>query len=322
MDRIPQRQGSHCGGGSHHCAHVQGSHRANPACSREEVGSVRPPDTDTRASDSVDRKDAPSESEAELREAGLIRESTRARGVLRAARLFTADLSVESRRAGSRHFWIRSGDTILDLILSEAKRAIERDGLARIQDVATSVSDLTGRDGFSTLTEDFLTALDDFSWLDQKGGWFWFPGKRRNRLRQRIEKILAVAGRIELTELRAGIARDGNQENNALPTDVLRQFCEQLPDCAVVPGSNDVRDMGARNIQRFLSISEQRLLHIFDEFGPVLEKAEIVSRATRAGVKRPSVEALIAKSPILLRLDTGVYGLIGRFRAQISTPSE
>ncbi len=261
--------------------------------------------------------------EAELREAGLIRQGTRARSVLRVARLFRANLNVETRRAGSRDFWIRSGDTILELILSEARRAIERVGLARIQDVATSVSDLTARDSFSTLTEDFLTMLDDFSWLDQQGGWFWFPGKRRNRLRQSIEKILAVAGRIELTELRAGIARwDGEQESNPLPTNVLHQFCEQLPDCAVVPGSNDVRDMGARNIQSFLSVSEQRLLRIFEEFGPVMEKAEIVSRATRAGVRRPLVEAIIEKSPILLRLDTGVYGLIGRCQAQLSTLSE
>jgi hypothetical protein len=66
--------------------------------------------------------------EARLRGAGLIRERTRLRGVVRAARFFGTELDVEARRFGGLDFWVRSGDTILEDTLSETKKAVKGRG--------------------------------------------------------------------------------------------------------------------------------------------------------------------------------------------------
>jgi hypothetical protein len=52
--------------------------------------------------------------EARLRGAGLIRNGTKLRGLVRAARFFGHELDVKARRFGDRDFWARSGDAILE----------------------------------------------------------------------------------------------------------------------------------------------------------------------------------------------------------------
>src|SRR5690606_26297005 len=128
-----------------------------------------------------------------------------------------------------------------------------------------------------------LRAQPAFRWLDEGTGWFWLEDVPRNRLRNQIDKILSVSPQVEISALRAGIARNYRMQGFSPPTRVLRAFCEQLPDCEVVAG-RVVVDKRPRVQQDELSPTEQTMLQVFRESGPLLSYSNARERCIQAGV--------------------------------------
>ena len=147
------------------------------------------------------------------------------------------------------------------------------------------------------------------AWLDDEDAWFWFGLTKRNSIVTKIDKILAVAPRVELSDLRRGVSRHYRTEGFAPPKRVLGALCNQLPDCAVENGSIVV-DTRPRKAEKILPESERILYRVLQESGPVMSTVPFESECRAAGLNRATFWALLLNSPIIRRYATGVYGLI------------
>ena len=157
---------------------------------------------------------------------------------------------------------------------------------------------------------DVLTAQPGFSWLDAESGWFWLENVRRNRLLNVVNKVLAVAPPVDVTELRAGIARYYRMEGFAPPKRVLLALCDQLEDCEVV-GGRVIVDRRPRLPVEELSHHEQTMLAVFREYGPVLSFANARQLCIDAGLNETTTSIYLGTSAILRRVTVGVYTVIG-----------
>jgi hypothetical protein len=184
-----------------------------------------------------------------------------------------------------------------------------------------------GRDpGDAAITTDVvretLMAQSGFHWLDEESGWFWFEGVRDhglgNPLLRKIDKILAVAPRVNLAVLRAGLARNWRtMEGFAPPRRVLASLCRQLKDCRLV-GGRTVVDTRPRNPATALTRIERAIVAVFRAHGPMLSSADAFRFCGEAGLRKDTITMALWSSPMIRRVAQGVYTLVG---ARV-TPSE
>ena len=166
-----------------------------------------------------------------------------------------------------------------------------------------------------------LMAQPSFHWLDEESGWFWFEDARDhgrgNPLLRKIDQILAVAPRVNLTVLRAGLARHWRMEGFAPPRRVLASLCRQLKDCRLVGGRTVVATR-PRNPATVLTSIERAIVAVFRAHGPMLSSADAFRFCGEAGLREATITMALWSSPMIRRVAQGVYTLVG---ARV-TPSE
>jgi hypothetical protein len=159
-----------------------------------------------------------------------------------------------------------------------------------------------------------LETRSDFQWLDQPGGWFWLTTVLRNRLLSRIRKVLCVAPRISVSEMREGVSRDHRMRGFSPPRRVLLALCAQLPWCRV--NEQYIEAVVALDPSEVLSDAESVVSSILRGHGGALPLAQIESLCLAAGVTRPNFWRICLASPIVHRYAPAVYGL-----ARTTSPS-
>jgi hypothetical protein len=199
----------------------------------------------------------------------------------------------------------------LAAVLTTARKLVEHGGCASI----AALSRACARDGGAppdlAVVRRVLAVDPAVRWLDEDIGWFWIPDVPRNRVLARLDKILAVAGEIELMELRDAIARDRAMEGDVPPAPVLAALCEQLGDCELVDDGTRVRDTRPRDESDVLSAVEQGIVAVFRAHGGVASGSEATRELGEAGVAERTVAAALVNSPLLRRLGRGRYALVG-----------
>jgi hypothetical protein len=112
--------------------------------------------------------------------------------------------------------------------LTAARKRVSRYGITRkcyvLRDIPTEVS--------SDTFDVYYLMLEGLVWLDEPHDWFWFR-TNRNRVLNRLAKILRIAPRLAISEARTAILRDRRMEDVELPPDVFRNLCASLPWCQV-----------------------------------------------------------------------------------------
>jgi histidine kinase/DNA gyrase B/HSP90-like ATPase len=197
------------------------------------------------------------------------------------------------------------GADLASEIWRAARRAVEHWGAATVDDIVERV---VARPS-SELATTVLSSRPDFVWLDRESGWFWLGSVPRNRLRNQIEKIMAVAGRIEVGELRAGVGRHHRMKGFAPPRQVLLEFCRQMPAYRV-DGETVLCDPPPP-VEEVLSETEQIIYRMLHQEGPVMQRAKLEERCLAAGMPRSTFHVYLDYSPVLSRYARGVYGLRG-----------
>lgn len=148
-----------------------------------------------------------------------------------------------------------------------------------------------------------------FRWLDQESGWFWLKRKKgSNRLKNRIQKVLCVAPKISIAELRGALRRD-YRAYVVPPVRVLREFCDQISGCHVSGEfvvSDEIKEPDA-----VLKGDELLIVKILLAKGPVCRRRELQRWAQEKGVSTPSFWQCVNYRPTITRFATGVYGLTG-----------
>ena len=161
-------------------------------------------------------------------------------------------------------------------------------------------------------TQDVATVLNqiaDVRWLDQAREWFTIVDTRRNRLSNVVQKVLSVAQKIFLSELRGAIKRVHRLDGFAPPSNVLKAFCSWLPFCDV--DDEYVIANTPLSTADTLGGIEHCLYDVLREHGSVINLNTFRDECLQRGMNANSFYQYITYSPIICRLAREVYSLVG-----------
>ena len=227
---------------------------------------------------------------------------------LAAARLFGIETELEVEPRGIAVTRSSQRDLVGD-VHRLASKLVSRWGCTTVDEVVARFEEGFDVTLSPSLVSKVLSEVDDFCWLDEDEGWFWLRDNGKNRLINRIDKILAVSKRIDAAELRAGIARDPKMDGFAPTRRILLSLCEQLDDCNVT--GTLVEDTRPRSASELLSKSELEVVRFFRENGPLLNLRELEKIGDDFGMPRATLNARVFSSPVVRRFARGVYGVAG-----------
>lgn len=244
--------------------------------------------------------------EERWRRDGLTAGYFRAEGVVSAASLVKGECSVRVRLLeGKRLIVNESADRAITAVRKLALASSRRF-------TVTSLRDLGAKAAGSSLSERNLAqaieGMSGFVWLDRPSGWFWIKG-RRSRLFTRIRKILSVANRISLGELRSGIARDHRMGGFAPPRRILAQLCRLIPGVRV-EGEMVIADPPIDSAKT-LSHLEHTMIGVLRESKGILPRETFEKMCLEKGVNQHSFWQYLSYSPLISKYSRGVYGIRG-----------
>lgn len=247
-----------------------------------------------------------------LQQAGLSRGTVRAEAIVRTLSALT------NRRPILQGFRLGRTSVLADSrsakwlarVAAEARRRISRRGVARVPELASWLASAWGQPANEGVVRIVLEASPGVVWLDDSREWFTVLGLPRNRLLNIMRKVLAVADAIEVRSLREGIQRQFHMRGFAPPTRILERLADELPWCARTGQSiNGTPDGSAPTV--LISPTEQTLVRVLRQRGPVMSGHELVAEAVREGAGDVAVNTALCYSPILQRVAFGVYALRG-----------
>jgi hypothetical protein len=252
---------------------------------------------------------AAGEIEAALRSQRLTSGLFRLEGVIKAAELLGRRLPFSITEVkGERLVHARDIPSI-NTIVRIARRVISRWGMATLSNVVAEVRKVGSGAPERKLVLSALACLEGFHWLEQSADWFWLSKGGNNPVVNRMRKILSVANPIDISELRAGIARDHRMKGVSPPKDVLLEFCRQTPGLCV--NDETVKAEPRVNSDDVLTQTEKDIVHILSEQGGAITPSELTPVCLGMGVNRQTFYHTLVNSPIISRYAGGLYGLIG-----------
>ena len=121
----------------------------------------------------------------------------------------------------------------LRAVVQAARQVTKKSGLGSLAEVSAALA----RRRRGNLGRDFvreaLQSLEDFAWLDNRRCWFRVGFPAHFGLAHLIDKILSVAGRIEVALMRAAILRCRRRTQRLPSAGVLLEYCRQMPGVRV-----------------------------------------------------------------------------------------
>lgn len=198
---------------------------------------------------------------------------------------------------------------VIAVVVDVARAIVRRAGAARVRDVTGRVAATLA----VCVDDDLVTAVvsepEDFVWLERRTGWFYLPSVAKNVVVARVVKVLSVAGRLDLSDLHAGIRRDERMKEFVMPEYILGELCERIPGVTVEDGRVYAREpIRPRDV---LETTELTLVRILMEHGGVMERRALEALCLAAGMKVSSFNNRIAYSPLITERGYGRYGLRG-----------
>ncbi|MGE3851661.1 MAG: DNA-directed RNA polymerase subunit alpha C-terminal domain-containing protein [Planctomycetota bacterium] len=244
--------------------------------------------------------------------------------LLRAAEFFEVPCNLSRTRFGNRWFVGNEDDfASLRIMRGAATYANVMYGCTTVAHVSDRLQQPHngGCTASDELLRNVLDSLPSFHWLDEGDGWFWLdqPTKPRGTVLIAIDKIMAVAPRVKLAHIHAGIVRAiAKTEHPAPPLNVVRELCRQLPDCNV--SRADVVTTSRRpRAKDVLTPTELSLLEAFRARGPVLTYVQAKRLCEAAGIGAASAGAAVNRAPFVVQLGRGRYALVGTRRRQVTS---
>jgi hypothetical protein len=240
---------------------------------------------------------------------GHRRRAFRLEGVINAARVFErpAHFSL-ARNISGRVVYVPS-QVNSKLVMSAARKQVKAWGMARIRDVVAAVRSrkpISADDVTSVLIE----TREDFRWLDRRLGWFWLSRLGRNKVANRLNKILAVSSSVSLSDSLAAMAKDYRLASFGPPLPVFAEFCRQIPGVHVAKDGMITRD--AVDLSQVLSSAEQKLISILNQHGLRITWKELMKACDEIGISSATASVFASTSPLIRRHSRGVYSLVGR----------
>lgn len=232
------------------------------------------------------------------------------KGLLTAATMLGREATFTLASVGTGGMCLPLGSEELGkAVATVARKSIEHWGVATVEDVAARVSGEHQEAVQAQVVRDVLSMLEGFEWLDEASGWFWISTVTRSRLLNQIEKIMSVADRIHVAELRAGVSRHYRTKGFAPPRKVLLALCARLPGYRVE--GDFISDEPALDYREVLGDVEETFARVLMEEGPLLTGKDLEEKCLAAGMNQSTFYVYLSYSPIIARYARGVYGLRG-----------
>ncbi|MEX2236989.1 MAG: hypothetical protein WEB00_05575 [Dehalococcoidia bacterium] len=189
-----------------------------------------------------------------------------------------------------------------------ARKRVARWGVVNFEDFVATLKK-AGLNAPDTLVREVLAAHQDLVWLDEPRRWFWLRDVPRNRLITLIEKVVVLAPRVRLSELRSAVSRPHIMKGFAVPKRILAALCAQLPSLTVEGDFVVATDRPP--LERLWIGSQRLMIEILLANGGVMQRAALEEEALAQGVNESSFWVYLDFSPAFIRHAMGVYGLIG-----------
>jgi len=251
--------------------------------------------------------------------AGISKEPFCLEGIINAAKLAARPLRFEIATICRTRYVLPASqvgdvrtqlETTFESIVSRAKRSISTCGCGNLDDFWEHLPSGVKAVVTPELVREILAAQKTVCWLGRNARWFWISGTR-NPLLNRLQKILAVAGRVHIADVVSAVSRDRrNKRLAAIPRAVLLALCKQLPAYRVegdlILGNPPPRP------ESVLSRCELALFHALRKRG--LTRRDLAKKCSRRGVSGPGFVATLTRSPTVTKLPSGIYCLISETR--------
>jgi hypothetical protein len=163
-------------------------------------------------------------------------------------------------------------------------------------------------DGDRSQIRDFVMIDARNKWLDGGQQWILAGGLSRNRLSNLITKVLNVTSEVNLSELRRAVGKSRRLEA-VPPISVLASFIETSGLGSV--SSDVVTASSTFDGALEPGGSEETMVRIFREHGPVLGGDRLQELCIAAGMNPVTIGIYMWMSPVISRLGRGVYSLVG-----------
>lgn len=244
----------------------------------------------------------------ELEDAGIVSRRFPLASVIQAAHFFGRDVGAVTVHGG------RVSNPEVGRVRAQvrlhARRLTERWGATTVAELVSVLAE-TGKPVNEVVVRKVLDSSGGIEFLDADREWLWVRGVKRNRLLNYARKILAVAGSIEVGELRDGVGRHHRMKGFRPPRDVLLRLCAASGEYTV-DGERVVAKSGFPDWHEVLSGNEQIIAEILFEQGPVMRRSDLEELVVgQHGMNRSSFYIYLTFSPILERYARGVFGLRG-----------
>jgi len=196
---------------------------------------------------------------------------------------------------------------LIRLITIHARRYASRYGIVSIADLKEVLADAVHSTIDVNLVNHVICAMEFYEELGK--GWFWLSSAPRNHMLTIVRKVLAVAPRIHVSEMRAAIANDPRGMGFAPPTEVILRFCQSAAHCSVEEGF--LLAQRPEDPSQVLSDVEHLLFEEFRTRGPLLSRADLEEMCAAGRINRTTLGMYLGRLPIVARYGPAVYGLRG-----------
>ena len=248
--------------------------------------------------------------EAELERDGLTAVGLQLEALAAAAGLLERPVrfrvvSVDGRRLAVTPEQVEAVPSIVDL----ARKEIYFHGLSTVAQIERLAAEKHPDRVGPRLVAETLPLVDGFAWLDEPGGWFRLRSIEKHGLPKTIEKILAVAGEVTVSQMRAAMGRNRRLWKDPPPENVLREFCRQTPGVRVE--ENRVAADPPATGGRCSPASSGNWSKCSAQHGPIMERGALEDLCVGGGMNRFSFHAFVSWSPVIEQVGHSVYGLLG-----------
>ena len=248
--------------------------------------------------------------EAELAQERLTAIGMSLEGLATGAKLLERPVSFSIVKIDGGRLAVRPGQVDATLaIIDLAKKETYFHGLSTAAGIERMVSEKYPDCVGPELVAQTLQLVEGFSWLDEESGWFRLLPIAKHGLPKAIDKVLAVAGEVTVSQMRAAMSRNRRLWKDPPPENVLLEFCRQTAGVRV-EGQRIISDP-PRNWRKSLTGVEAKLVAVLQRHGPVMERGAMEDLCVAGGMNRFSFHAFVSWSPVIVQLGHSVYGLLG-----------
>jgi transcriptional regulator with XRE-family HTH domain len=207
-------------------------------------------------------------------------------------------------------------------IRAAAMRLIRSCGAAHDATVAGLAGESLGRGVTIAEVHAAVRAIKGAEWLAESEGWFWLGDGPANRVLTIVKKIIAVAERrVDVQDLHQGVCRsrrfiyDESRDATSpieVPWQVLRELLVRTPWLKVWQ-KNDFALAVEVAPADVLSAAELLVFELIARENWIAAHHTLVSTLVDSGqLSLMNLQIVLSSSPIIRRLDFGIYAIIGR----------